>query len=97
MYGLPQAGSLRHDLLEEQLNEEGYYQSQSVPGFWKHKTQDLQFVLVVVNFGIKYIKKANLNHLIALIKKYYDVTVDLEGKEYVIIELDWDYDNGKVH
>ena len=27
MYGLPQAGSLGHDLLEECLNQEGYFQS----------------------------------------------------------------------
>ena len=27
MYGLPQAGSLGHDLLEQWLNKEGYFQS----------------------------------------------------------------------
>jgi hypothetical protein len=32
MYGLPQAGSFGHDLLEERLNKEGYFQSQIVPG-----------------------------------------------------------------
>ena len=34
MYGLPQAGSLGHDLLELRLNKEGYYQSKIVPGLW---------------------------------------------------------------
>ena len=38
MYGLAQAGSLGHDLLEQRLNKEGYFQSQIVPGFWKHQT-----------------------------------------------------------
>ena len=93
MYGLPQAGSLGHDLLEERLNKEGYFQSQLVPGFWKHKTRPIQFVLVVDDFGIKYLKQADLDHLITLLEKYYDVTADLEGKEYVKIELDWDYKN----
>ena len=65
-----------------------------MPDFWKHKKGDLQFILVVDYFGIKYIKKANLNHLIALIKKYYDVIDDLEGKKYVKIELNRDNDNG---
>ena len=97
MYGLPQAGSLGHDLLEERLNKEGYFQSQNVPGFWKHKTRPLQFELVVDDFGIKYLKQADLDHLIASLEKYYDVTVDLEGKEYVKIELDWDYENKQVH
>ena len=97
MYGLPQAGSLGHDLLEERLNMEGYFQSQIVPGFWKHKTRPIQFVLVVDDFGIKYLKLADLDHLISTPEKHYDVTVDLEGKEYVKIELDWDYENERVH
>eukprot|EP00804_Cyclotella_cryptica_P025968 CCRYP_002793-RD/>CCRYP_002793-RD protein AED:0.25 eAED:0.25 QI:0/-1/0/1/-1/1/1/0/824 len=37
-YGLPQAGSLSHDLLEKRLNAEGYFKSLVVPGLWKHKT-----------------------------------------------------------
>ena len=94
MYGLPQAGSLGHDLLEERLNQAGYHQSKIAPGLWKHKTRDLQFVLVVDDFGIKYLKKKDLDHLIHTLEKYYKVTVDLEGKEYVKIELDWDYKKG---
>ena len=97
MYGLPQAGSLGHDLLEQRLNAEGYFQSQIVPGFWKHETRPIQFVLVVDDFGIKYIKQEDLDHLVNSIKKHYDVTVDTEGKEYLKIELDWDYKNRKVH
>ena len=39
-----------------------------------------------------------MDHLIASLCKYYDVKVDLlEGKEFVKINHDWDYDNGKVH
>eukprot|EP01082_Thalassiosira_pseudonana_P002224 g1758.t1 g1758 contig11:8776-9696(+) len=97
MYGLPQAGSLGHDLLEERLNQEGYFQSQIVPGFWKHKTRNIKFVLVVDDFGIKYLKREDLDHLIKSLEKYYEVTVDLDGKEYVKIELDWDYENREVH
>ena len=48
MYGLPQAGSLGHDLLKERLNKEGYFQSKTVSGLWKHKTRDIKFVLVVI-------------------------------------------------
>eukprot|EP00956_Cyclotella_meneghiniana_P007050 scaffold9575_cov44-Cyclotella_meneghiniana.AAC.1 len=96
-YGLPQAGSLSHDLLEKRLNKEGYYKSLIAPGLWKHKTRDIQFVLVVDDFGIKYTKKNDLDHLIKLLKSHYDVSVDLDGKEFVKIELDWDYDKGEVH
>ncbi|KAL7480512.1 hypothetical protein ACHAW6_006207 [Cyclotella cf. meneghiniana] len=54
MYGLPQVGSLSHDLLEKCLNEASYYQSPIVPGLWKQTTQPIQFTLVVDNFGVKY-------------------------------------------
>jgi hypothetical protein len=46
-YGLPQAGSLSHDLLEKRLNAEWYFKSLLVPGLWKHKTRNIQFVLMV--------------------------------------------------
>ena len=39
MYGLPQAGSLGHDFLEQRSNKEGYFQRQIVPALWKHKTK----------------------------------------------------------
>ncbi len=97
MYGLPHAGLLGHDLLKHRLNKEGYLQSQIVPGFWKHKNKPIQFVLVVDNFGIKYLKQKDLDHLIRLLEKHYNVTVDLEGKEFVKIQLDWDYENRKFH
>jgi hypothetical protein len=48
MYGLPQAGSLGHDLLETRLNAEGYFQSKLVSGLWKHKTRDIKFVLSMI-------------------------------------------------
>ena len=55
------------------INKEGYYKSLIAPGLWKHKTRDIQFVLVVDDFGIKYTKKDDLDHLIKLLKSHYDV------------------------
>jgi hypothetical protein len=97
MYGLPQAGSLANELLEQRLNKEGYFQSKIVPGLWRHTKRNLQFVLVVDDFGIKYLRKEDLDHLISTLEKYYEVKVDMDGKEYVKINLDWDYAHGKVH
>ena len=37
MYGLSQAGSLGHDLLDERLINAGYEQSKIVPELWRHK------------------------------------------------------------
>lgn len=61
MYGLPQAGALGHGLLKTRLNQEGYYQIKVVPSLWK---KSIQFVLVVSDFVIKYLKKEDLYHLI---------------------------------
>ncbi|KAL7476520.1 hypothetical protein ACHAW6_002389 [Cyclotella cf. meneghiniana] len=83
MYGLPQAGSLGHELHKKRLNNKGYSQSQMVPSLWKHRSRPIQFVLVVDDFGIKYIKKRYLDHLIPSFENYYN--------------LDWDYENKKVH
>ena len=58
-----------------------------MPGLWKHKTKPIQFVLVVDDFGIKYINKDDLDHLIRTLEKYYEVAVDLDGKEFVKIKL----------
>jgi hypothetical protein len=79
-YGLPQAGSLGHDLLKHQLNKEGYLQSQIVPGLWKHKTKPIQFVLLVDNFGIKYLKQKDLDHLIRLLENTTMSLLILRGK-----------------
>jgi hypothetical protein len=54
MNGLPQAGIIAQELLEEQLLKAGYCQSKVTPGYWKHDWQPISFTLVVVNFGIKY-------------------------------------------
>ncbi|KAL7474693.1 hypothetical protein ACHAW6_000657 [Cyclotella cf. meneghiniana] len=85
MYSLPQSGSLRHDLQEERLNAEGYYKSPLISALWKHKTRSTQFVLVVDNFGIKYLRDEDLDHLVNSLWKYYDlVKVDKEGKEFQV-------------
>ena len=37
-YGLPQAGLLAQELLEDWLSAHGYHQNQLIPGLWKHDT-----------------------------------------------------------
>ena len=68
IYRLQQSSSLGHDLLEEWLNKEVYFQSKIVPGFWKHRAHTVQYVLTVDDFGIKYTKEEDLHHLIDIFK-----------------------------
>ena len=39
MYGLPQAGIIAQEILQEQLAKVGYYQSKIIPGLWTHVTR----------------------------------------------------------
>jgi hypothetical protein len=47
MYGLPQAGIIAQQLLEERLIVAGYQQSKLTPGFWMHTWRPISFTLVV--------------------------------------------------
>jgi len=51
----------------------------------------------VDNFGIKYINKTDVNHLIQTLKQDYEIEEDWEGTRYLGITLDWDYKKRKVH
>jgi hypothetical protein len=53
----------------------------------------ISFKLVVDNFGIKYIGKEHVKHLISILKKNYKNKEDWEGKRYLEITMDWDYKN----
>jgi hypothetical protein len=55
------------------------------------QSRPLTFTLVVEDFGIKFVNKANVNHLISSIKSMYTLTEDWMGNLYCNIMLKWDY------
>jgi hypothetical protein len=79
MYGLPQAGIIAQELLKEQLKKAGYTQSKFTLGYWKHEWRPISFTLIVDNFGVKYIGKEHVMHLIRVLKEHYEVEEDWEG------------------
>ena len=97
MYGLPQAGIIAQELLEERLKAAGYSQSKITPGYWKHEWRPISFTLVVDDFGVKYIGKEHVMHLINTLRKDYEVEEDWDGKRYIGITMDWDYKKREVH
>jgi hypothetical protein len=97
MYGLPQAGILAQELLEERLAKHGYTQSKIIPGYWKHKNLPIDFTLVVDDFGVKYVGKENAMHLINILRQYYEIAIDWTGTKYIGLTFDWDYPNRRVH
>ena len=97
MYGLPQSGIIAQEQLERRLEKHGYKQSKIIPGFWTHTSRPIQFTLVVDDFGVKYTRKEDAMHLLKAIEEDYKVTPDWEGKRYIGLTLDWDYDQRHAH
>jgi hypothetical protein len=91
MYGLPQAGILANQLLTKRLAPHGYYVCRHTPGLWRHKWRPVLFLLVVDDFGIKYVVRDHIDHLIATIEHHNEFSKNWEGKLYCGITLKWDY------
>jgi hypothetical protein len=58
MYGLPQAGIIAQELLEERLLKAGYSQSKITPGYWKNEWRPISFTLVVDNLASNILAKS---------------------------------------
>ena len=93
VWGLPQAGILANKRLRQKLAPFGYYEHVNTPGLWCHNTRPISFTLVVDDFGVKYVNKEDVDHLITSIKSTYALTEDWTGSLYCGIALDWDYTN----
>ncbi len=76
VWGLPQSGILANKCLRQKLAPFGNFESTNTPGLWYHKTCPITFTLVVDGFGVKYVNKDDVDHLIASIKKNYMLTKD---------------------
>ena len=92
MYGLPQAGILAEKQLIRFLGRYGYAPVHHTPGLWRHTWRPISFCLVVDDFGVKYIRKENANHLIQCLRNHYqEVDIDWKGNRFCGVHLDWDY------
>jgi hypothetical protein len=49
------------------------------------------------DLGVKYIYKADAEHLLAVLKQDYKCDSDWDGTCYLGLTLDWDYTNLDVH
>ncbi len=97
MYGVPQASILGQNLLKKQLNQHSYQQSNITPGLWKHNWRPLLFTLCVDDFGIKYFRQEQANHLAKVLKEHYKCSIDWDRKCYLSTNIDWDYNGRRVH
>ena len=79
------------------MNTHGYSQSKAVPGLWTHKSRPISFILVLNDFGVKYVGKEHEMHLINILKQNYEILEDWTGSKYIGIMFDWNYANKRVH
>ena len=56
-----------------------------------HKWRPIQFVLLVDDFGIEYVGKEHVLHLLKTLEKNYEITTDWEGTKFSGIDLAWKY------
>ena len=54
IYGLVQSGIIAHEALKPHLKPYGYALANIIQGLWTHQDRDINFTLVVDNFGIVY-------------------------------------------
>lgn len=91
MYGLPQAGRLANDLLQKRLAPHGYFPVQHTPGFWRHTTKPVSFVLVVDDFSIKYTHRSDADEFFDILRQHYQIKIDWSATLFSGITIKWDY------
>ena len=87
IYGLPHAGRLAHNELNDHLKKYGFHESTNTPCLYKHVSRNIQFMLVVDDFGIKYTKIEDAEYLFSALRAKYKITVDWEGRKYLGITI----------
>ena len=96
MYSLKQAAVLAYNGLVGNLKPHGYYPCPSTSGLWRHVSQITAFCLCIDDFGIKYFTKADADHLLNTLQQNYTLSINWEGKNYLGLQLDWNYTHGYV-
>jgi len=91
MYGLLQAGQLANLQLQAFLKPHGYHPCPIMHGLWTHDTRPIHFTLVVDDFAVCYMDKADADHLMAALHTHYQVTKDWAAQQYCSMTLKWDY------
>jgi hypothetical protein len=90
MYGLPQAGQLAQNCLIAHIANHGYTQSDIAACLFRHATNDVTFVLVVDDFGIKFTSTEGRDHLLTTLRLLYNITVDMANPTYLGMIIHYD-------
>jgi hypothetical protein len=91
MYGLPQAGLLAKQELQDHLALGGYHQSATVPCLFIHESNGVMFSLVVDDFGVTYTDPAGAEHLHQHLAKRYPLRANWTPTKYLGLTIVFDY------
>ena len=91
MPGLKQAGRLARNWLTKNLARNGYAPIPHTLSLWRHHTSDLVFSLVIDDFGIKYTRKADADHLLKSLQEDYEIIEEWTGEKSLGLTLKWNY------
>jgi hypothetical protein len=85
MYGLKERGFIANQELKVVRAKQGYIPSKFTPGLFTHKTRNIAFSLVLDDFGVKYEKKEDMDHLVKMLGDQYPIKADLKAELYLVI------------
>ena len=91
MPGLKQSSRIANDWLKIHLAKFGYTPVPRTPALRKNATHDITFYLVVNDFGVKYVRKENSDHLIQVLKKQYTISMNFNGSLFCGLHIQWNY------
>ena len=91
MYVLKQEASPAFENLIKLLSPHGYFTFRESTGLWKHQARPTVFTLCVDNFDIKSNSTEDTHHFINDIKKYFKLSIDWKGQNYLGLTLDSKY------
>ena len=83
MHGLKQAAMIALNKIISHMKPHYYYPVLFTTGIWSHKTRIQNVYLCVGNCGVKYFNKNDADHLLESLKKYYAISTDWEGCNYM--------------
>ena len=92
LYDLQEAGYVANVELKRILRSEGYVPSKITPGLYIQKTRDIELSLVVDDFGVRYTKRKDTEHLLKAIQGRYPVKAEWDPTFYLGMTLDFDYE-----
>ena len=92
LYGLCESGYIPNVELKRILRSEGYVPSKFTPGLFTHKTREIVFSLVLDDFGVKYKKREDAEHLLKTIQGRYPVKAECDSTFHLGMTLEFDND-----